>query len=153
MATSPWVGPLPSKSYERSHFSFYTFFTSEIAPSEKEIRGCQPSSRPTAARDARVSGRSAGRGGFVVRVGVKCVKSDPGKCKRACSSRTDLWAAASMSRTEWFWPVPTFRTTAPAPRHRSASSTARTTSDTWVRSRRWLPSPLISMGSPLRAAI
>jgi len=36
-----------------------------------------------------------------------------------------------MSRTEWFLPVPTFRTTDPAPCHCSASPTARATSDTW----------------------
>jgi hypothetical protein len=47
-----------------------------------------------------------------------------------------LVAASTMSMTEWFLPVPTFRTIDPAPCHCSASPTARATSDTCDRATR-----------------
>jgi hypothetical protein len=65
-----------------------------------------------------------------VTAGVKCVKLDPEIFKASAA----FVAASSMSMTEWFLPVPTFRTEDPGPGQWRASSTARATSETWVRS-------------------
>jgi hypothetical protein len=35
---SPWVSPPPSKSYERSHFQLYTFFTLKLLDLERVKR-------------------------------------------------------------------------------------------------------------------
>jgi hypothetical protein len=65
----------------------------ESGSSGKKIRGCHPSSASAAVIDARVSGTSAGWGAWCSTSGVAA-----------------FLAAASMSMTEWFLPVPTFRT-------------------------------------------
>ena len=57
MATKSLGPATPIQIMKKVLFKLCTFYTSESGPFGKKTEGVQPSSRPTATKDARVSGK------------------------------------------------------------------------------------------------
>src|SRR5579862_3738821 len=107
-------------------------------PSSRSIAGSQPSTSRAARTSAHESRMSPGRGG-------PCSVDTSAPRMRPISAATSLTLAGALAATLKIRPL--------APAASPARSVPSTTLSTYVKSRRWSPSPKISIGRPAAIAV